>query len=224
MLASLLPGLRDVRAPFVSGSLVLASLYLLFGQRAGAVTSGRGRTENLDDLVSWLGRPGLAAATSLAAYLVGSLVVTVVRTLLKRVNEHAIDRVADRVDQENQSDVPTTTTVWNGLLLGEVFRSGPRRLRLASSDLHADFDRLISESELRDGLVISLPLTTAALLANVELTGWTKAALASFSAALVVVLFAQARRSDREAHSLLMGAVADHTVSTHTLDAVTWAG
>jgi hypothetical protein len=79
-LASLLPGLREARAPLISGYLWLLALWLAFG------TSLPGRDSNPTyghfwEVLDAIGPLGTAIAVSIAAYLLGSLVFSAVRNL-----------------------------------------------------------------------------------------------------------------------------------------------
>lgn len=282
MLASFLPGLRDLRAPFVSGVLVLVTLALVGRGTVESATSEGGSSQALEDLVRWVGRPGLGAVLSLAAYLVGSLVVGLTRGAVKGVNRKALNAMAERAGLRHL-ETTDGSEIWDWLgevmntfdielakwtrhagwarqlapifpftydsagmlasafqehvgstlprrnliappttVLIEAFVSGPRRLRLASTDLFGEVDRLISEAELRDALFVPLPIATFAILSHLRLPGFTPLTIMLVVLMLVVVLFGQARRSDREAYSLLLGALADHTFSTASLDRIGW--
>ncbi len=71
MLASLLPGLRDLRAPLTAGYLLLIASYLAFHQEILAMA--KAQHDVLQPLQAMVGPPGLLAAVTLTAYLVGVL-------------------------------------------------------------------------------------------------------------------------------------------------------
>src|SRR5690554_6799109 len=74
MLASLLPGLRDVRTPLTVGYLWLVLLYLWFADRLPHERpDGDGVLSRLFDLSAFVGLSVTLAATSFVAYLVGAL-------------------------------------------------------------------------------------------------------------------------------------------------------
>jgi hypothetical protein len=76
-LFSLLPGLRELRAPLIGGYLWLSAAWLVWGQ--SVPTSGTDSTySRLWELINALGPVGDAAAVSVVAYLLGSLVQSVV--------------------------------------------------------------------------------------------------------------------------------------------------
>lgn len=77
MLASLLPGLRDVRTPLATGYLWLLALwFLLHDVLPKTVETASGPIKALFELGAWLGSAAVLAAISFAAYLIGCLVTT----------------------------------------------------------------------------------------------------------------------------------------------------
>ena len=72
ILASALPGLRDIRAPLIAGYL-----WLLFGwlvvKPEPNFTDAKGLMEVLVDLADTVGPLATAAAVTVAAYLIGGL-------------------------------------------------------------------------------------------------------------------------------------------------------
>jgi hypothetical protein len=76
LLSVVVPAVREMRGPLISGYVYLLSLWIAFGERVPA------RTElepgSVGDLLAraadLVGSPGVVAAASIAAYLVGSLV------------------------------------------------------------------------------------------------------------------------------------------------------
>jgi hypothetical protein len=73
MLTSLLPGLRDLRAPLAAGYLRLFAIWIAFEPSLG--TGESGVAASLLNLKEELTPVGLAAAVSFIAYLIGSLSV-----------------------------------------------------------------------------------------------------------------------------------------------------
>jgi hypothetical protein len=79
MLMNLLPGLRELRAPLVSGYLWLISAWLVLGRIDWLPTQrpiGDGEVARLWDLGGELGRTAVLAAVTFIAYLVGSFLET----------------------------------------------------------------------------------------------------------------------------------------------------
>lgn len=282
MIASLLPGLRDVRAPLVAGSLLLFGVVLLVGSELDSLSVAAERSERLNELVAWLGKPGLTTAALLGSYLLGSLVVSSIRGLFRQIEKSVVAYRADEGDPTGDRDinlsavarrliemskttrgsirhdawfpfeaaslaslgvevarwVPVDPAHATGAsrtpaaplsesgpvtsILTESLGDGGRRLRLASADLHSDFDRLRSEAELRDSLLPSLPVALVAILLNTSLSVAVELTVIALAALLLAVLFVQARQLDRASGSLLVGAIADHTISVPTLDRYSW--
>ena len=262
---------------------MLFTLVLVFGGQLDPASSAGGRSDRLDDLMSWIGRPGLVVAALLAAYVVGTLLVAAVRWPIRYSNRVAIyrayfiqpyrpDSIEDwayspanwRVPVEALADardaVQSRFNKWPTLfpfsrgsvaevlveyerwcdshgargdhvpeglpvvrVLEETMNDGGRRLRLVSADLYSDHDRPQAEAELRDAIVLTLPFAVVAALFNTSLSLATELVLVAVLSILEAMLFIQARRLDRDANSLLLGAVADHTISVPSLDALDWA-
>jgi hypothetical protein len=72
MLASILPGIRDLRAPLVAGYTCLVSLWLFIAPEAKA-PSGDGGFALVYRLGQFVGRAGVIAAASVIAYFLGTL-------------------------------------------------------------------------------------------------------------------------------------------------------
>lgn len=73
VLASLLPGIRELRTPLAAGYLYLSSLLLLFGSRIPAKNKLDDHLSMFYGIAGWMGKPALIAASTFIAYLVGSI-------------------------------------------------------------------------------------------------------------------------------------------------------
>ena len=73
MLASLLPGLREVRAPLAAGYLWLVVGWLLLHDRVDKGASASGAVDALAELRDAIGLGGIAAAATFVAYVLGAL-------------------------------------------------------------------------------------------------------------------------------------------------------
>jgi hypothetical protein len=73
VLASLLPGLRELRTPLAIGYLYALALYLFFHDSIPTTAEASGHLKPLYDVVHWLGKPAALAAGAFLAYLVGSV-------------------------------------------------------------------------------------------------------------------------------------------------------
>jgi len=77
MLASLLPGLRDIRTPLTVGYLWLVTGWLIWGDKfPDSRPAGHGVVAELFDLNDLLGRGASIAAVSFVAYVLGALLST----------------------------------------------------------------------------------------------------------------------------------------------------
>lgn len=82
VLSSLLPGLRDLRAPLAAGYIFLFDLWLLFNDRIPAAKDATGVTASLYRLEGIVSTFGLAVALSFVAYLIGVFFHATQRRLL----------------------------------------------------------------------------------------------------------------------------------------------
>jgi hypothetical protein len=73
VLASLLPGLRELRTPLAAGYLYLLSLFLLLADRIPAKPHPQVPLSRIYDVVGWIGKPAILAVSTFVAYLVGSV-------------------------------------------------------------------------------------------------------------------------------------------------------
>ncbi|MFC9498435.1 hypothetical protein [Streptomyces sp. NPDC056982] len=73
MLASLLPGIRELRTPLAAGYMYLLSLFLLLASRVPTESEARPPLSHIYDAVGWMGKPAAFAVGTFVAYLVGSV-------------------------------------------------------------------------------------------------------------------------------------------------------
>ena len=75
MLASLLPGLRDLRTPLAAGYLWMVGLWLLLHNKVpmSVAEAPAGPIKSLYEIGSLLGQAVILAALSFIAYLLGSM-------------------------------------------------------------------------------------------------------------------------------------------------------
>ena len=95
MLAELVPGIRNLRAPLVAGVM-----WLIVGWLALYGTLGLGDPQKIAgpkwaELFDHLGRPGTIAILGVVTYLVGSVSVSLVRGLMLRLNLSALEKSID---------------------------------------------------------------------------------------------------------------------------------
>jgi hypothetical protein len=101
-------------------------------------------------------------------------------------------------------------------VLNEVLTMGPR-LIMAKPELYAEYDRIRSESEFRDAILVPLPILGTAISLNLHVPTWVKVVVFLAVVVLDVYLFLQARRLFRTAHSIVAHSIADGTVSSATM-------
>jgi len=111
VLANLLPGLRDVRAPLATGCIWLLTLWLLVEDRVPTPRKAHGVWASLYRLGELLGPAGVLAAGAFLAYLIGAM-------------------LAVRVVVVNTKEAPRAARFWNAK---SAFT--PRVSRLAHDDL-----------------------------------------------------------------------------------------
>jgi hypothetical protein len=85
MLASLLPGLRDLRVPLAAGFMWLVVLWLALYQLIPTPQEADGLTAEVYEVTGVFGTAGLAAALTFVAYLLGILIVMLTDRLVDGV-------------------------------------------------------------------------------------------------------------------------------------------
>ncbi|MFF8265006.1 hypothetical protein [Streptomyces virginiae] len=81
MLASLLPGIRELRTPLATGYIYLLTVFLLVAGRIPARAEAPEPMRLLYDAVEWMGKPAALAAVTFVAYLVGSVLAVRAATI-----------------------------------------------------------------------------------------------------------------------------------------------
>ncbi len=127
MLASLLPGLRDVRTPLTVGYLWLLVAWSIWGDRFPE-RSADGPIARLYRLSDLLGNTAALASISFAAYLVGAIMTVPlegvfgetlqrarqrIRFAVARWTDKSRDRVAVWLKHPRKSEIPTPETAHN---------------------------------------------------------------------------------------------------------------
>jgi hypothetical protein len=281
VLTSILPGLRQVRAPLVSGYLLLIGLWLIFHSRFDDLENAGHHSQAIDTLGRLLGRPGELAVFAFVAYLVGSLNTVVADWALRRAGQATTrrngpsgysrdPRVSERVfrlltanasrrlrlrcDATWASASPEARDYFRktGLrrpqrdelhaakaqgaspadldlacrrhlfrLVSSQIPYVEKRLLVAHPNLHAETDRLVAEAELRDSLLIPLPIAAIGLSMNLSLPLTTRIVGGVCLIALLVSIFFQARSQSVDGNSIVAHAVADGMIGTQSLDMLT---
>jgi hypothetical protein len=241
VLGILLPGVREIRASLVAGTLLLASAYLLLFDSADSVFAHDSVSPGLRSIYDLFGRTGLLVAGGVGAYLVGTVLS---RLMNRRVRLWQVDLVP-RIVASSYLSAPTKPRllavrapfsrpslarivrlcqargVPAGTVLGEIVLSGGKRLLAANRDLYSDYDRLQSEAEFR--LAIVLPALLLAITVALQVPGSLVVEVGAIALACTMgaSVVGDALAILRESHSMYAHMVADGVISTPTLDAVT---
>ena len=234
MLTSLLPGVRQLRAPFAAGAVTLASAYLLLypvmAKKGGAVDPA------VESLLDFVGRGGLVATVAVAAYLLGTIILVVVQVAAGAVDHSVLQRSltnwregrkdgrwrfftpfsrssVERLDRTCHGDEQLLVAVCRNILTGNG-----KRLMVKSESLYGEFDRLRSEVDFRHALAIPIVLLAVAFTLRVEWGALIEATMVVLVVGADIVLLLQARILSMWSYSLHAHAVADGVVSTPALD------
>ncbi|MFF0766930.1 hypothetical protein ACFYWH_44245 [Streptomyces sp. NPDC003737] len=85
MLASLLPGFRELRTPLAIGYLYALALYLLVGDKIPPRATASQHLKPLYDVAHWLGKPATLAAGAFVVFLLGSVLEVSAATLSRLI-------------------------------------------------------------------------------------------------------------------------------------------
>ncbi|HEY8543715.1 MAG TPA: hypothetical protein VIL36_01660 [Acidimicrobiales bacterium] len=239
MLGLLLPGVREVRAALAAGTLLLLSAYLLLYEPADTVVAGDRVSPALRSLYDTLGRGGLLVAAAVAAYVVGAVVMRAVTRRLRLFHAAFVDRVADpgyldaprkpwpthllsplsRPAMRRVRSLCEQRGVQFEAVLADIVLSGGKRLLGTNRDLYGDYDRLLSEGELR--LAVSGPSVLLAVAVALQVPApWpVEAGGVALTVLMAAALVSDALSSLRDAYSMYAHLVTDGVVATPTLDA-----
>jgi hypothetical protein len=127
VLSSLLPGLREVRAPLVGGYLWLGALWLALGPHLPPRNEATGVVEDVLELAGRVPPVVLFLVLSVVAYLVGTLVEDWVRSIRRwRRGRYDYTGVYGKRPRANASPQSDTSLQ---LLVSERVREAPCPLR-----------------------------------------------------------------------------------------------
>ncbi len=220
-LGSLLPGLREVRAPLAAGYLWLLALWLFYGGDNPDRSDARGLIERLYELEGLVSEIGLAVAVSFLAYLVGTLTewgtTAAMRTQIARRMEWFDEYLRFQAETALMELDVDRDLIQERLqvVFDEKFSTSERRDELAAIRtalmvdhplLHDDYDRLRAEAEFR--LAIVLPLTWLVAILGLH---FDSAFFWGFAA--IVALAAQGTHYERRATAALIQSVVSDKVT-----------
>jgi hypothetical protein len=180
MLASLLPGLRDLRAPLAVGYLWFLFAWLIVGDRLLDWAQSIPMAGDLQQLAGYAGKASTLGLTAFAAYLVGSVLTVatergpvghVINRLEKafprggsqnEYREHLVglrETYESRVERSGIRDEPDGADTQDrefGRLLRAPLSDLKPWLLVQRSELYGEYDRLESEGNFR--INIAAPL------------------------------------------------------------------
>ncbi|SDU06425.1 hypothetical protein SAMN04489733_0828 [Amycolatopsis keratiniphila] len=134
MLSSLLPGLRELRAPLAAGYVWLLGLWLAFRPALPSPGQASGVYRDLLELGSWAGKAAVFAAATFAAYLLGTMSLAVT---------HWLDTVVTPLFRRSK----LRSVAW----LEPKYRGRRRILRaLRDAVVNKLSDRFLADEEFRD--------------------------------------------------------------------------
>lgn len=186
MLASLLPGLRDVRTPITIGYLWLLIAWLMFADRFPTTRpEDDGLIARLYELSNFIGNASVLAAVSFTAYVLGAMITIPVEgkfaRLLLRVADLPIigydyrqgfeevlgfQRQLLRTYTAKASPMTTADEIPEPQVVEpELLR--PRLLASGKTEVYGEYDRLVAEAAFR--LNIALPILVLGLIASIQL-------------------------------------------------------
>ncbi len=170
MLASLLPGLRDVRTPLTVGYMWLTALWMIAADKFSELSQSSGpHIERLLDATSSLGYGAIAGVVSFAAYLVGIL-------LTARPGNRVVSRMSatylrwtkwtlsDLTTEVDYTDFLRVNFVEADKILAKARDYDPEDFSIAHRVTHGRIERMANSDNERD-------LRGRLLVANQELYG-----------------------------------------------------
>jgi hypothetical protein len=238
VLGLLIPGVREVRAPLVAGTLLLVSAYLLLYDSASSVFAERRVSPALQSVYDDLGHTGLLIAGAIVAYLVGTVVTRLVSGRMRLRQAALVPRVAApaylaaaRKPRLLAFQAPFSRpavgrirrlceqrAIPAEIVLAEIVLSGGKRLLAANRDLYAEYDRMQSEAELRLAVVPPALLLAVAVALQVPAAFAVEVGSLALVAIVAGLVIGDAQALLRNANSMYAHMVADGVVSTPSLD------
>jgi hypothetical protein len=244
MLSNILPGIREVRAPFVAGFITLVALYLILDERI-AILTGPSADNSIEAVRRLLGKSGRLAVAGIVTYLVGALIMQAMKQIKYRTAYRLDSWVSKKYNiseyaRKPRKDwsamarlvIPFSRTSLARLLSKcdsdrdltnvvqfEIRRSGGKRLLVANKDLYLGYDRLQAEADLRRAAAWPGLVLLVALIGSFSSWPlWEISIGTTIGLIILLGLGLDARVINLEANSMYAHAVADGIVSTAALD------
>jgi hypothetical protein len=139
-----------------------------------------------------------------------SRAISRVYSMAQRVQaKRLVDPTADPTLNDSSSVSPEEVAIQ---AIREVLYFSPR-LIVAKPELYAEYDRVKTEGEFRDAVLVPLPILTIGILLWINVALWVKALAFALVLIIDVYLFFQGRRQFLIAHSIVAHSLADGTIS-----------
>jgi hypothetical protein len=237
MLTALLPGFRGIRSALVAGYLWFSAAWLLF---ADLVDKQPILSSNAAALVNFFGFGGKIVAVSVLCLLVGEAASAPVHSIFFRLSQasllrlepatvgtpptgwrrlffpmssRSVKRVYARAMSGQKGDGSSQSEMEQRAMesIHEVLYLSPR-LIVVKPELYVEYDRLRSESEFRDALLLPLLLFSVAVCSNTAMASWIEAIIIALVVLIDCYFFLQSRQQFRTAFSMVAHRVADGTI------------
>jgi hypothetical protein len=244
MLSNLLPGIREVRAPFVAGFITLVALYLFLDKQIADLTAPSAIDNGIERVHDLLGVSGRLALAGIVTYLVGALIMQAMKQIKYRTAYRLDSWVSEKYNISEYARKPRKDWSLTARLVipfsraslarllsecdfdrnltnvvqFEIRRSGGKRLLVANKDLYLEYDRLQAEADLRRAAAWPGLVLLVALIGSVSWPLWAILIGTIIGLIILLGLGMDARVINLEANSLYAHAVADGIVSTASLD------
>lgn len=215
MLASLLPGLRDVRTPLAVGYVWFLNLWLVVGNEISErLKVSDGFASRFVTLNQFLGQGAMIAGLSFAAFLFGSLVtirsdslpVLWGRLTNRKLQEYepallqAVTRALGRRGVDSLEAVASAE-----LFPVDDFRA---RLLVANQEMYGEFDRFESEAVFRINVSFPVMVFGGLVAFGSGVPWWSSILIVLTTGLLVGMLFAQGQVKSQLADEVLVRSVA----------------
>ena len=140
MLASLLPGLRDVRVPLTAGFMWLVVLWTVFYELIPAQNEATGVAAEIYQVLGAFGPAALTAAITFVAYVLGILIAPLTEYLVRGSAEAVVRAVTGRYGLLSRSTRVQAIALAEKTLDAVRDSRGPSRTRKSSGDAAKDSD------------------------------------------------------------------------------------
>jgi hypothetical protein len=243
MLTALLPGIRGIRSALVAGYMWFGAVWLLVLHFSPAGHPPM-LSEPIVRLVDFFGTGGKLVIISTLCLLVGEVTSNIVHSVFFNLANRSLTEVTPEtlaarrtgwrrmffpmsrpslyrlyrkiLRERNGADTDAAEYLAIEAVREVLFI--PPRLIVAKPELYNEYDRVKSESEFRDAILLPMPVLALAVCLHLNTPLLVKIAIMFLVVGLDAYLFRQSRRQFRTAHSMVAHSVADGTIISAALD------